>query len=503
MPKSIPFLDYLNAIIHYRLVALCAFAIGAVIVAWTVLTLPDVYESTTLIMVEPQEVPQNYVKATVTTRIEERLNALNQEVLSRTRLEAIIRDLDLFRDMRDKETPSERIVEAMRRKIRVQVFSRDNAFRISYEADNPTVAQQVTARVAGLYIDENLRIREERVSGTTDFLENELAKVKNQLEKQEAAIQAFKQRHMGELPEQRETNMRALEGQRMELQTVTLALSAATERKLLIERQIAQAQVPVQSVGGPAVAADPRSQLAALVTKLQELRSRYTTQHPDVTALERQIERARAQLGLEADGAEGSGGARALVPSDLARARNEVYVEIARLQAQKQEIEKRIEMYEARVENAFVREQELLLLTRDYSVTKTKYQTMLDKKLEAQLSQSLERRQKGERFRILDPASRPEAPVRPNRQMLLLLGLAGSLGIALALPILLWYLDTSFHVADDLAAYSLPVLAVIPQLATADILRRRRFYRLRVLGLSAAALVIGLGTASFYSRYLF
>lgn len=500
MSNSIPFLEYLNAILRYRLVAFCAFTVGVVLAAFTVFTLPDVYESTTLIMIEPQDVPQNYVKATVTTRIEERLNALNQEVLSRTRLEAIIRDLDLFRDLREVGTPSERIVEAMRRKIKVQVFPRDNAFRISYEANNPTVAQQVTARLAGLYIDENLRIREERVSGTTDFLENELIKVKNQLDKQEAAIQAFKQRHMGELPEQRETNMRALEGQRMELQTVTLALSAATERKILIERQIAQSQVPLTSTPGGPASLDPRSQLAALLARLQELRSRYTSQHPDVTALERQIERAREELGIEGDG---PGAARALVPPDLARAHSEVLVEIARLQASKQEIEKRIAMYEARVENAFAREQELLLLTRDYGVTKTKYQTMLDKKLEAQLSQSLEQRQKGERFRILDPASRPEAPVRPNRRLLFLLGLATSLAAALGLPILLWYLDTSFHAADDLAAQSLPVLAVIPQLATADTVRRQRFYRLRVLGLSTAALVIGLSTASFYSRYFF
>ena len=142
-------------------------------------------------------------------------------------------------------------------------------------------------------------------------------------------------------------------------------------------------------------------------------------------------------------------------------------------------------------------------LTRDYDVTQKKYQTLLDKKLEAQLSQSLEHRQKAERFRVIDPASFPEAPARPNRRLLLAMGAAGSVVLAVLLPLLIYRLDTSFHVADELAGVAVPVLAVIPLVDTPDVAQRQRQYRRRVLAFSAGGLIIGLGSASLYAKYLF
>lgn len=500
-----PALEYLNAVYCHPLITVCTFVVGLILTAWTVRTLPNVYCSTTLIIVEPQDVPQTFVKTTVTTRLEERLNALNQEVLSRTRLEAIINDLDLFRDLRRQGVPREQMVETMRKKIQINVFPRDNAFRISYEGSDPVMVQQVTARLAGLYIDENLRIREEHVSGTTEFLASELEKAKRQIEQQDAQIQSFKQEHMGELPEQREANMRTLDGLRVQLQTVSLALSAANERKQLLDKAAAEARsvrpaAPGQSQNSlPSI--DPRMRLRELEAQLAELRGRYKDEHPDVIATQRKISQLRADLGT-APGAE-KGKIDPLLPPELARALEEVNVEIARLKAEQENTEKAIQMYQARVENTFTREQQLLTLTRDYEVTHKEYQNMLDKKLEAQLSQSLERRQKGERFRVLDPANLPEFPARPNRGLLSLGGIGGSLALAIALPILLWQLDTSFHQADDLQARSVPVLAVIPQVHTLDVARRLRRYRVRVLALSSLALVVGIATVSVYAKYLF
>ena len=504
MPTPNPILDYLNAIVRYRLVAVCALVVGAILTVWTVRILPNVYQSTTLIMVEAQDVPQSFVKATVNTRVEERLAALSQEVQSRTRLEAIINDFGLFQEARQHGASKEEIVDAMRRKIRIQVFPQDNAFRISYEGAEPEVVQRVTARLAGLYIDENLRIREQHVSGTTEFLENELEKAKRQLEEQEKQIEVFKQKYMGELPEQRETNMRALEGLRVQLQTVSMALSSATERRAMLDRQVREmsaVRAGTTDTNSPSVL-DPRARLQALEAQLRDLRSRYTSEHPDVLATQRQIERLRSDLQGEGPAASSSSSAVFVAP-ELARAVTEAQLEVSRLKAEVEHVTKAIEMYQGRVEHGFEREQDLQKLTRDYEVTRLRYQSMLDKKLEAQLSQSLERRQKGERFRVLDPASMPETPVRPNRQMLLLVGLVGSLGLALGLPILLWQLDTSFHVADELAACALAVLAVIPEVASSETVRRRRRYRLRVVGASAAALVVGLVGISLYGRYLF
>ena len=503
MESKNPILDYLNAIYRYRLVAVCAFSVGIILTVWTVRALPDVYRSTTLIMVEPQDVPDAFVRSTVTTRLEARLNALNQEVLSRTRLEAIINDFDLFHDLRQHGTPMERVVENMRSRIRTEVYVSDNAFRISYEDSDPSIVQRVTARLAGLYIDENLKIREEHVSGTTEFLQNELEKAKHQIETADAQIQKFKQEHMGELPEQREANIRALEGLRVQQQTITMAISSAKERKLMLDKQADEMRAvrstkPGQS-GQPA--ANPRLQLRDLEVQLASLRARYTAEHPDVIRLQRQIDEISTEL--QNPGPAAGGGIDPLLPPELARALQETALEITRLTTQKENIEKAIELYQQRVENTFVREQELLDLTRDYGSTQKQYQSMLDKKLDAQLSQSLERRQKGERFRVLDPASFPQSPVRPNRSSLTIAGIGGSLLAALGLPILLGQLDTSFHAADELVACAAPVLAVIPQMPTPEVLRRRRRYRVRVLGLTGLALIVGLGTVSFYARYLF
>lgn len=501
MNPSFQILDYLNAIFRYRLVAVCALLVGLAVTVRAVRVLPDVYQSTTLIMVEPQDVPESYVKATVTTKVEQRLNALNQEVLSRTRLEAIIKDFSLFPELHAEGAPPEKIIETMRNKIQIQVFPRDNAFRISYSDHDPRVAQQVTARLAGLYIDENLRIREEHVNGTTEFLENELQKVGRQLAEQEGKIQDYKQAHMGELPEQTDANSAALGRLNVQLQTIAMALSSAMERKLLLEKQAAAARSfqPIDSAGKPS-AEDPRVRLQLLEAQLSDLRSRYTDKHPDVVRTQRQIDSLRQQLSEAPSG--GSKVAIAL-PAELLRALTDVQIEISRLQKEKAQAEADIKLYQQRVENSFSRQQDLLNLTRDYDVTKKTYQSLLDKKLEAELSESLEQRQKGERFRVLDPASLPKAPFKPNRPLLLGAGAAVSLGLALLLPILLWQLDTSFHTPEEIAAYSLPVLAVIPQAPTADIRKRHRRYYVRVVALTSVALVVGLGGLSFYAHYIF
>lgn len=505
MPGGLPILDYLNAILRHRLVVLCALVVGLVLTGVVVYSLPDIYQSTTLIMVEPQDVPEAYVKATVTIQLEKRLQAMNQEVLSRTRLESIIKDLDLYKDLRAHGTPMESVVETMRRRVTVQVFASDNAFRISYENKDPGVAQQVTARLAALYIDENLRIREEHATGTTEFLEGELDKVRKQLGEQEAKTQEFQKKYMGELPEQREANMRTLEGYRQQLQTTSAALSSAMERKLLLDKQVTDYQ-SYSAPRGPgegqsAAPLSPGAQLRQLEAALTELRSRYTENHPDVARTLNQINRLRNEI--RASGGGSGGASPNLLPPDLAQAVNLTTLDIKRLQDEEARLKQAIELYQARVENAFVREQEFKALTRDYTVTHDKYQRLLDKRLDAQLSQSLERRQKAERFRVLDPASRPQTPLKPNRPMLLAAGAALSLALALGIPILLWQMDSSYRSAEDLAGAAIPVLAVIPQVETAEVGHRRRVYRLTVVAASAAALVLGLVAQGLYARFLY
>jgi len=496
--------QYINALFRYRLVSLCTIVVGLILTVWTVRALPDVYSSTTLIMVEPQDVPESYVHTTVTERLESRLQAMNQEVLSRTRLETIINDLALYPQLRANQVPMEDIVGLMRRNVTLQIFSADNAFRITYEGTDPATVQRVTTRLANLYIDENLRMRESRATGTTEFMESELEKARKQLEQQEGQVQAFKHDHLGELPEQRDANMRMLDVYQSQLRAVSTSLSRAQERKLLLEKQAGEARSARLSApppGGQAAATSPAGRLRQLQAELAELQGRYTDEHPDVVRIRNLISHLQEELGAgdQADGAR----LDPLLPPELARSLIDAQLEISRLRQEEEHLKTLIGTYQQRVENAFVREQQMESLTRDYEVTQKKYQTLLDKKLEAQLSQSLEQRQKAERFRVIDPASLPQAPTRPNRQALLAGGAVGSFALAIFLPILLWQLDTSFHVADELAAVAVPVLAVIPEISTADVSMRRRRYRRRVLALSVASLILGLSTVQFYAKYLF
>lgn len=501
MDSALDLKTYLAALWRYRLVAICVLLVGVILTVTAVRGLPDVYASTTLIMVEPQDVPVTYVKPTTTERLEKRLQAMNQEVMSRTRLEKIIDDFELFASARKQGVPVERLVERMRKKISLQIFQADNAFRITYEGSDPVTVQRVAARLANLYIDENLRMREEHATGTTEFMEGELDKARRQLETLETKVQEFKKAYMGELPEQQTANMSLLDGYRAQLRATTSSLSRALERKVLLEQQASQirsAHVAVASQAGSQQPMSPAARLQQLEAQLAEMRGRYTEEHPDVVHLQSLIEQLRGEAG-----GSGGGTAVAILPADLARNLVDAQLEITRLRQDEANLRGQIDVYQKRVENTFLRNQELEGLTRDYDVTRQGYQTLLDKKLEAQLSQSLEQRQKAERFRVIDPASLPEAPIRPNRPLSYGVGLGISLGLAILLPIVFGQLDSSFHAPEELTDLALPVLAVIPQLNTADVHRRVLQYRLRVLGVSTVALVVGLYTASFYATYLF
>lgn len=492
----------LLAIWRYRLVVACALTVGVAITLTTVRSLPDVYASTTLIMVEAQDIPTNYVKPTITDSLDKRLHAMNQEVMSRTRLETIIDDFNLFPAMRKNGVPIEQLVERMREKVTLQIFAANNAFRITYEGGDPHTVQRVAARLANLYIDENLRMREAHASGTTEFMEAELDKARRQLEGQEAAVQEFRRNFMGELPEQEGANMQLLTGYQAQLRSTATSLSRAIERKTLLDRQAGElrtARISAAQAAGESIPTIGSARLHQLEAQLTELTGRYTDEHPDVVQLRTLIDHLRGELGVSA----GAPGADPLLPPDLAKGLVEAQLEVSRLRQDEDHLRKQIQTYQKRVENAFVRNQEMEGLTRDYDVTRRRYQGLLDKKLESQLSQSLEQRQKAERFRVIDPASLPQTPARPNRPLFYAAGVGMSFGLAFLLPILLRQMDTSFHSPEELTSLAVPVLAVIPQLTTNDVRRRILQYRLRVLGISAVVLVIGLSTASFYANYVF
>ena len=194
---------------------------------------PRLYRSSTLILVSPQKIPEDYVKATVTSTVGDRLQSIAQEILSRTRLELFISEFKLYPDL-VKSRPMELVVEAMRKDIKIDIpyYGGDkNHFTISYIGNDPNLVTLVTRKLASLFIEENLRIWEQQAQGTTEFLESELTAKKGRLEKVQQEITNFKRQYMNELPENREANLSVMTQLGLQSQKITEAIRSAEDRK--------------------------------------------------------------------------------------------------------------------------------------------------------------------------------------------------------------------------------------------------------------------------------
>lgn len=461
--------------------------------AWGILrVVPPVYRASTLVMVEKQKVPSDYVKATVTTDMDERLKTMEQQITNRDNLERIIREMKLYpREIR--ESSLEDAVEKMRERD-LAVQRQGDVFRIYYRSGSPVVAANVANRIAELFIDENLRLRENQAQGTSTFLEAELGQTKQKLEQQEARIAAFKQRFMGQLPEQRDTNLQGVTQLQAKLEMNMDALDKAETRKIFLQRQISEllqqpALAPTSTMSSTSSLA-PSSHGPAAPTRLDqlraellELRGRYTERHPDVIRTRSEIARLEALERAEAQAANGAGTIPAPVPEAAASPRaapapsrprvdpalraqlDAVDMEIKGLQAERQRTLDDISRYQARLENVPRVEQDLLSLTRDYDNIKKSYDELLSKRIEARLAENLEKSRQGEQFTVLEKAVPPSDPYAPNPLVFLGGGLV--IGALAGLGAALFREQTDATCGGDAASLrddfpGVPVLATIP-----------------------------------------
>jgi polysaccharide chain length determinant protein (PEP-CTERM system associated) len=454
--------------------------------------LPDLYRSTATVLVERQQVPETFVRASVTGELETRLHTISQETLSRARLQELIDRFQLYPDLQGLLAP-EAVVEQMRRDIRldlkgVEAFGGQGAtiaFELSYQGRDPDTVAQVTNTLASFYIDENARLRGQQASDTASFLKTRLEEAKKRLDERESQLAAFKARRSGELPEQMEVNLATLERLTSQLRLNHDSQLRLTERRESLLRQLQGAGAPGTS--GPD--ADAAARLARLRGELSDLRSRYSDRYPDVTRLKAEI----AALESEENAAGDEDGAAAM---RVSRPRPLVDVD-ARIRALKEEdagLRKSIASYQRRLENIPRTEQDMRTLTRNFETAKDLHDTLLKRHEEAQLAETMEQSHRAEQFRVLDPAVPARHPAAPNRMWLLLLGLALATGTAAGVAALAERLDASFHSTDDLKAYTrVPVLASIPAIVTASDRRRRRV-RISLAAASGAlsvALIVG------------
>lgn len=480
------FFDYIEILQRRKWFVIIPALLGTFVAVLVALKLPPIYRSTTLILVEQQRISEIYVTPTDSTPFVQRLNTIQQQVMSRTNLEKIIGDFNLYAidESKEKEKPLyrvkealgmkassqpsvEEVVEKMREDIEIEVMGTGNrrdggadAFRISYVGGNPHITMQVTNTLASLFIEENLKIKEQYAEGTTEFLVRELEIAKKQLETKESAFRKFKEHGMGALPEQLDANLRTLDRLQLELQSVNESLRNATERKSFLEEQAGVAS----TVTGQAPVATPAVELERLKNELAALLSRYEETYPDVVIAKSRIGELEEQL----ISAKKDGGLTGEEPSTAqAGFRSpELSAEISRISSLKDRearIRRQLRSYQRRVEMTPANEQALADLQRDYDIIFQNYQSLLEKKLNANLAENLEKRQKGARFRVVDPANLPEKPFKPDRPQIVLMGVAGGVGVGAGLIFLFEFLNPAFRKPEDFEElFEFPVLASIP-----------------------------------------
>jgi polysaccharide chain length determinant protein (PEP-CTERM system associated) len=481
---------------------------------------PDRYRSQTSIIVTPQQVPTNFVQSTITTMLADRLQMINQQILSRARLERIVEEFNLYSEMRSVRL-MEDVIEQMRSDIDINIqANRDRrantgAFTVSYESNNPRTALLVTERLASLFIRENLEDRAVLADATNQFLEAQLEEARRKLIDHEKKLEDYRLRYAGSLPTQVQSNLQGIQTTQMQLQSLAEATNRDRDRKLFLERSLEEARTavvppmtsqradPAAGVTAPGSAAQ---RLEAARIGLRELELRLKPDHPDMRRAKRvvrDLEKEAETEALQRPVSDEQGGPAPLTIAErnrqlrIAAMEAELKTIDGRLggrQADEQRLREALAAYQARVEATPARESELTELMRDYETLKATYNDLLGKSEASKLALNLERRQIGEQFKIVDGARLPEKPFSPDRPRIVGMGAVLGLGFGLALVALIEYRDSTLKTDDDVVtSLALPVLALIPAMVTRaeerSRVRRRRL--VAVTSVTVAVLAVG------------
>ncbi len=456
--------------------------------AWV---LPATYTSESVILVEEPKVPKSYVEPNVQVDLSERVQAMTQQVLSRTRLLNLIQTLKLY--PRYESSPDDQ-VKKMREDIKLELVQAPPsagkntgelvAFKIDYEAPNPTAAQQVNAKLASFFIDENVRASQEQSEATTMFLDSQTRAAAQSLADQEAKLHAFEAQHEGSLPQELQSNIQILNGIQAQLQSALGARERALQQQTYLNSLLNQ----YQSMGPDSLAGSPTSiqaQIDGARAALAQLRAKYTDDHPDVIALKDDIarlERLKKDMGAEArENLETNSATPAQVAAMTPLMQVESQLksnkqEIQSLEAKIQQLQATGQQYQQRMAETPAVSAQMDDIMRDYQATRKAYDDLSEKRGGSQLATNLQRQQQGEQFRVIDPPSLPDKPSFPDRFKFSLAGLAVGIVFAVFFGAGLEFVDDRIRTEQELVdSTSLPVLVEIPPLPTEAEIRRARW----------------------------
>ncbi len=426
---------------------------------------PKIYEAKAVLLVQSQKVSKDVVDPMVSS-IDDRVTSITRQVTSRPNLERIIQKYGLYDASSETEIMLEEKIKRFKEAIKIEpsyqtiryrniTFQEISAFTIFYRYKDPILAAEVTNTLASDLVTENLKMREDQVLGTSTFLLDELASVEAKLAEKENEIKIFREKYMGGLPEQLNTNLRIVERLEQQRDKLVRDLRAAENRIAMIKEQIAASTV-IYSSGEP-ISTD----IGSLRRQLASLELKYSDNHPDIIRLRKMISKvdeAIARLGTDLD----KGNLLPGVDDKLRFEYQNTLLAIKDIKTDIVKVQSEIKWYEEIIEQSPKREQELFLLQRDYNNLKHQYNTLFSRKVEAEIAVSMERKQKGEQFRIIETAMAPSRPVAPRLKVVIILVLALGIGLGSGLAVLKEYTDTSYKTPEEVKTeLQLPILTTL------------------------------------------
>jgi len=546
-------LDILRRRIRIFGITTVSVAFLAVIIA---LVIPAMYRSSAIILIEQSGIPSELVKSTITSFADQRIQVISQRVMTTSNLSDVLKKYDLYKDERETKTREE-VMDVMRKDINLNMISADVidprsgrptqatiAFKLTYDNRSPDLAQKVANELVTLYLNENLKSRTEQAAEATGFMDQEAAKLKEQINKYETELSDFKVKNSGKLPELTDLNFQLWERTDRELMEVDRQVRSLEDRKIDLEAQLEQlspsATIYAESgeriltpqgrlkaletkyLSAAAVygenhpdlvkmrreiaalqqevgmshrsAKELKQQIVGLKAKLTETQQKYTPDHPDVIRLSKEIHEIETNLAAnKEDKAEQRETADNPAYIELKSRLDSTNADLKSLNENKRQYKDKLADYENRIVSTPKIERTYVALTRDYKNAVAKYQEMVAKQTSAKLAEELEKGSKGERFSLIEPPLTPEKPFKPNRKVLIVLGLMLALGAGFGVTMLKENMDKSIHGDGALQEiFGAIPLASIPYIVT-DAERHKQKRRLTYsLGGAAASIIVAI-----------
>lgn len=432
------------------------------------------FVSQTLVLIDRQQVPTDYVRPVVNQDLDTRLASMQQQILSRTSLQPIIDKYALYST---KKMNMDEKVEATRKAIEIKAIHSDIAqsnglpgFIIAFRASDAHTAQSVCGEITGLFVKQSLLNRAAAVGETTDFLNGQLADAKRKLDDQDSKIAAFQRQYFGKLPGDENTNVNVLATLNSQLTASNQQMETLQQNRAVLENLLAQqAQTSTASVVATRTSQAHEKEMQDLLAREADLSTHYTPENPDVKAIHRQIEELQNKMAKEESApapppSPNAGPSRTDSPAvqELRARIKGIDMAIQSEQKQRAQLDAQVGAYRSRVESSPQVEEQYKELTRDYDQANDQYQLLLKQISQAKTATDLEKRQQGEQFRIMDEPNLPDAPAYPKKPIFLIGGLVLGLAIGVLATALLEYKNTALRSERDIWAFTqLPTLAVI------------------------------------------